>query len=122
MARWLKQLAWISLALAVISGAAWLAGVAADMSGQSLGGVFGSGAIGTVLMRTRIGEDWLLRLALAIAFGAALAWRRRERVGDIAWIGFALSVALLASLAWAGHGASDEGTEARSTSPPICCI
>lgn len=113
LVRRLRELAWISLALAVISGAAWLAGVAADMSGQSMGGVFGSGAIGTVLMRTRIGEDWLVRLALAIAFGATLAWRRRERVGDVAWIGFALSVALLASLAWAGHGASDEGTDGK---------
>jgi len=110
LARRLQRLGWISLALAAISGAAWLVGVAADMSGQNLGDVFGSGAIGTVLMRTRIGEDWLFRLALAIALGATLAWRRRGRVGDVAWIGFALSVALLASLAWAGHGASDEGT------------
>ncbi|HEV2265280.1 MAG TPA: copper homeostasis membrane protein CopD [Stellaceae bacterium] len=113
LARRLKRLAWFSLALAVISGAGWLAGVAADMSGQGLGHVFGSGAVGTVLMRTRIGEDWLLRLALAIAFGATLAWRRHARVGDVAWIGLALSVALLASLAWAGHGASDEGTDGK---------
>ncbi|MGH6975300.1 MAG: copper homeostasis membrane protein CopD, partial [Stellaceae bacterium] len=113
LARRLKRLAWVSLALAVISGAGWLIGVAADMSGQSLGQVFGSGAIGTVLTRTRIGDDWLLRLALAIAFGATLAWRRRGRVGDVAWIGLALSVALLASLAWAGHGASDEGVDGK---------
>lgn len=113
LARRLRRLAWFSLALAVISGAGWLAGVAADMSGQGLGQVFGSGAIGTVLMRTRIGEDWLLRLALAVAFGATLAWRRRARVGDVAWIGLALSVALLASLAWAGHGASDEGVDGK---------
>jgi len=113
LARRLRQLAWINLALAAISGAGWLTGVAADMSGQSLGGVFGSGAIGTVLTRTRIGEDWLLRLALAAAIGGTLAWRRRARIGDVAWIGFALSVALLASLAWAGHGASDEGTDGK---------
>jgi len=113
LARRLKSVAWVSLALAVISGAGWLAGIAADMSGQRLGQVFGSSAIGTVLMRTRIGEDWLLRLALAVAFGATLAWRRRGRVGDIAWIGLALSVVLLASLAWAGHGAADEGIDGK---------
>lgn len=113
LTRRLKRLAWVSLALAVITGAGWIAGVAADMSGQDFGHVFGSDAIGTVLMRTRIGEDWLLRLALAVAFGATLTWRRRGRVGDVAWIGFALSVALLASLAWAGHGASDEGIDGK---------
>ncbi|MBU6507509.1 MAG: copper homeostasis membrane protein CopD [Alphaproteobacteria bacterium] len=113
LSRRLNSLAWISLALAVISGLGWLAGVAADMSGQSLGGVFGSGAVGTALMHTRIGEDWRLRSALVVLLALCLAWNRRRGrfAGDVAWIGLALSVLLLASLAWAGHGAADEGTD-----------
>lgn len=44
LTRRLKRLAWVSLALAVITGAGWIAGVAADMSGQDFGHVFGSDA------------------------------------------------------------------------------
>lgn len=111
--RRLSILAWSSLALALISGAAWLVGVAADMSGQALGSVLGSGVVGTVLMQTRLGEDWLLRLALAVLLAACFAWgRRHERTSaGIAWLALALSVLLLVSLAWSGHGASDEGTD-----------
>ncbi|MGB8182844.1 MAG: hypothetical protein WCF13_10775, partial [Stellaceae bacterium] len=104
----MRLVAWISLALAAISGAAWLAGVAGRMSGEPLGAVFGSGVIGTVLIRTRIGEDWLLRLALIVLLGACMALRSRRK--PIRWIALALSAALFASLTWAGHGAADEGT------------
>src|SRR4029077_21172555 len=46
------RIAWISLALAAISGAAWLVLTAAAMSGLSAAQVFGGGVLWTVLTQT----------------------------------------------------------------------
>jgi putative copper resistance protein D len=104
------NVAWASLALALISGAAWLAGVVSNMSGEPLGALKFA-TIATVLTETRVGKDWLLRLALAVLLGACLiAWNRRAcRPAAIGWAAFGLSALLLVTLAWAGHGAADEG-------------
>jgi len=106
MNRRFRGLAWGSLALALVSGAAWLAATAATMSGQPLAAVLGSGMLTTVLTQTRFGEDWLLRLGLAAAVAVCLvirpvpAWR---------WLALGLASAMLASLAWAGHGGATPG-------------
>jgi len=108
--RRVSVLAWASLALALVSGAAWLAGVAAHMSGEPLGELKSS-TIAIVLTETRVGKDWLVRLALALLLGACLiAWKRRAHwSAAIGWAAFGLSALLLVTLAWAGHGAADEG-------------
>lgn len=109
-----RWLAWASLVLALVSGAAWLAGVAADMSGKPLGAAMNSGTLATVLTETRVGQDWLLRLALAVPLGACLvAWNRRHARGSaaVAWAAFGLGALVLVTLVWAGHGASDEGID-----------
>ncbi|MGH6969804.1 MAG: copper homeostasis membrane protein CopD, partial [Stellaceae bacterium] len=108
----LRTLAWASLTLTLISGAAWLDGVAASMSGKPLGAALSPGVLGIVLDQTRVGQDWLLRLALAVALGACLAARNERRARYrtvIAWLAFGLSTLILASLAWAGHGAATVG-------------
>jgi putative copper resistance protein D len=110
--RRLGWLAWGSLALALVSGAAWLVAVAAGMSGKPLGTALSQGAVSIVLTRTRFGEDWQLRLALAVAVGVCLLMqaRRRWRASRaIGWTGLLLAAAMLASLAWAGHGAATPG-------------
>jgi len=110
--RRLGWLAWASLALAIGSGAAWLVAVAAGMSGKPLGAALSQGAIPIVLTRTQFGEDWLLRLALAVLLGFCLLGRRRRHWranGAISWTALLLAAAMLASLAWAGHGASTPG-------------
>ena len=109
LCRGLGWLAWTSLALAVGSGAAWLVSVAAGMSGKPLGAALLQGAVPIVLTRTQFGEDWLLRLAMAVLLGfCLLGWGRRQwRVnGAIAWTALILAAGMLASLAWAGHAAS----------------
>jgi copper resistance protein D len=113
LGRRLRALAWASLALALVSGAAWLAGIAADMSGKPLGAALGSGVLGVVFNQTRIGEDWLVRLALVVPLGACLAaWHRRARGSVVvAWTAFGLAALVLVTLAWAGHGASDVGID-----------
>jgi putative copper resistance protein D len=106
--RSLAALAWASLALALVSGAAWLAVESSRMSGQPLADALAHGVAMTVLTQTRFGHDWLLRFGLAALLGCCLlARRRRDRTDDaVAWIALALAAPLLATLAWAGHGAA----------------
>ena len=112
MHRQLQWLAWTSLTLAIGSGAAWLVAVAAGMSGKPLGTALWQGAAWVVLTRTRFGEDWLLRFALALALGFCLVvhgsqrWRANRAIG---WTALLLAATMLATLAWAGHGAATPG-------------
>src|SRR5580704_1645812 len=61
----LAAIAWVSLSLTVVSGAAWLALTAQTMSQQPLAAVLSQGVIWTVLSQTHFGNDWLVRLVLA---------------------------------------------------------
>ncbi len=106
--RRLFTLAWVSLLLAIASGAAWLACVASNMSGTPLSGVFQGGVIGIVLTQTRFGEDWMLRAALVIVVAVCLALQARARKHAAGWVGLLAAAAFIASLAWAGHGAAAE--------------
>lgn len=99
-------IAWVSLALALVSGAGWLTATSASMSGQSLASVISQGVMLQVLMQTRFGQDWLVRLGLAALI--ALCILARE-IRIVRWLVFALAAAMLASLAWAGHGGATPG-------------
>ncbi|MGC2413436.1 MAG: copper homeostasis membrane protein CopD [Stellaceae bacterium] len=110
--RQLGWLAWGSLTLALVSGAAWLAAVAASMSGMPLGSALTHGVWGIVLTRTQFGMDWLVRLGLAVLLAGCLLARRRRHATASAADGctaLLLAALLLASLAWAGHGAATPG-------------
>src|SRR5689334_9615168 len=109
--RWLGWLAWLSLALAIGSGAAWLVAVVASMSGRPFGIAFCQDVVPLVLTSTRFGEDWLLRLALAWLVGCCLLALREPRGagGALGWAALLLAALMLASLAWAGHGAATPG-------------
>jgi putative copper resistance protein D len=111
----LNWIAWASLALAVISGAAWLVLTAEAMSQQSLTVVLSQGVLWTVLAETTFGNAWLARFVLAcllaVLFAPALAQRRiKSRPLQAALIIFAAAFA--GSLAWAGHAAGGLGLEA----------
>ncbi len=108
----LSRLSWASLLLAFLSGAAWLAVEAARMSGKPLAAALSPGVIALVLTRTRFGQVWLLRVAVAVLLGICFVVRHRRRgwaSGAIGWAGLALSALLVATLAWAGHGAATPG-------------
>jgi putative copper resistance protein D len=64
--RQLSFIVWLSLAVTVISGAAWLVLTAASVSGQPPVEVFSSGVVWTVLWQTNFGQDWIARLLLAL--------------------------------------------------------
>ncbi|MGH6671339.1 MAG: copper homeostasis membrane protein CopD [Xanthobacteraceae bacterium] len=108
----LAWIAWISLAFAVLSGAAWLVLTASSMSGQPVADVLSQGVLWTVLSQTDFGNDWLARAGLLCLLGAALVPLLSARGTTSAWLKAAalvVAASFVGSLAFAGHGIGDEG-------------
>ncbi len=105
---------WISLAVTVLSGAAWLILQTERMSELSLGQVFQQGAVWTVLSETDFGSAWMARLVMAFVLAAMLprlgpsTWTRSRRLSAA---GIVVSAGLIGTLAWAGHGAAGSDIE-----------
>jgi putative copper resistance protein D len=107
----LNVLAWISLVVAMVSGAVWLIALAQQLSDGTVTAVLQDGIVWIVLTRTGFGTDWIVRLALAVLLGACLPIgaapahlvRRSVAVGAAA--------GLVGSLAFAGHAAAGSGVE-----------
>ena len=111
----LAVIAWISLALALISGAAWLVLTAAAMSGLPAAQVFGDGVLWTVLSQTTFGHDWLVRFVVACALAATLPALLSPRNHKTRWLeatATVLAAAFAGTLAWSGHAAGGLGGEA----------
>jgi len=101
--RWI----WACLVLALISGFGWFLALASGMSGRSLAGAFDPHILGIVLLKTRFGQLFSLRLVLAgLTAFALLLPQRIFRVPALILAAF-----FLGSLAWAGHGADDTGAD-----------
>ena len=72
--RRLAWIAWIGLALTLLSGAAWFVLVAQAISDQPLTSVLSDNSIlQAVLLDTDFGRDWLLRLLLIVLLAGLLA-------------------------------------------------
>ena len=103
---WLLWTMWSSLAVGVVSGAAWLVLLAARIASVPVGEAVSHGAALTVLTDTQFGAVWQIRSALMLVLallvlqrsGAPRVWRDAAAA--------LVAAALLGSLAWAGHGAS----------------
>ena len=111
----LAVIAWIGLALAAISGAAWLVLTTAAMSDLPAAQVVGDGALWTVLSQTVFGRDWLVRLFLACALAATLPALLSRQAHKSPWLEAAavvLAAAFAGALAWSGHAAGGLGGEA----------
>jgi putative copper export protein/mono/diheme cytochrome c family protein len=107
--RQLPRLAAASLALALVTGAAWLVLVSARISGQPVVTALTQGAAATVLSRTRFGQVWSGRFVLMLALTVLLALPPRWRGRWWRWGGLGLAAGALAALAWAGHGGATPG-------------
>jgi putative copper resistance protein D len=110
----LRWIAWLSLALAVLSGAAWLVLTAAEMSGQPPAQVFSQNVLPTVLLQTDFGRDWLARFVLAGVLAAAFGPLLSPQRPPPPWIKAIVMIAaaaLVGSLAWAGHAIGGQGVE-----------
>jgi putative copper resistance protein D len=111
----LAVIAWTGLALALISGAAWLILTAAAMSGLPAAQIFDDGVLWTVLLQTTFGRDWLARFALAGALAATLPALLSPQGHKTRWLEAAatiLAAAFAGTLAWSGHAAGGLGGEA----------
>jgi putative copper resistance protein D len=98
----IRAMAWIGLAITVISGLTLVLLLTISLSDESLGEAVMSGALRDVLNLTQFGLVSQVRLVLAIVLAICLALERW------AWDWFALAAAfgLVASIAWTGHAAS----------------
>jgi len=97
------RLAWASLLLVLATGFAWFLAETASMGGKTPSLTL----LGTVLLQTRFGGIFGLRLGLATVVAIALLLPgNRGR-----WAALVGSTALLGALAWVGHGADDQGAD-----------
>jgi putative copper resistance protein D len=95
------------LAVAVISGAAWLMLFAAELSGHALGEVLADDTALVVLTQTRFGTVWTLRLACSVVLAVAYPLREHRAAALIALASAAL---LLGAVGFAGHSGAAPGT------------
>ncbi len=110
----LALVAWTSLIIALLSGVPWLIIVAESMSGEPLGELYAQGVLGTVLMQTDFGRDWLLRVVLACALGGLFVhlFSVKGAGPRLLQIGAAIVAATYAGgLAWSGHAIGGQGLE-----------
>jgi len=107
-------IAWISLALCVLSGAAWFVLTAASMSGQPLAQIYAQDALWTVLLQTDFGNDWFVRLVAVCALAGTFVPLLSASGAASPWLKTAaaiLAAVLVGSLAFAGHAIGAEGAE-----------
>jgi putative copper resistance protein D len=109
LARFLR-LVWASLAVAVLSGAAWLLLLAADIYDAPVSEVWANGGAWTVATQTRFGRIWSIRLGLAallaLSFTRLLSARQRTGLNYVPAI---LAAAFLITPAWTGHAGAMPG-------------
>ena len=108
------KLLWISLALSVVSGLAWLGLVSARIVGKPLDEVVADGTIWIVLSRTQFGFAWELRFLFGLALAVCLPMRPAKDKAAPIWqevLATLLACAYLGLLAFAGHGGEGLGVE-----------
>jgi putative copper resistance protein D len=98
----------------IVSGVAWVAIEAAEMSGLPLSQALSVDNLGLVLTRTLFGEVWIGRFGLGAALGALLVLIGRsnsERVKlGLAVAATAVAGLYAATLAWSGHAAAAQAS------------
>src|ERR1700722_7933583 len=100
------QTAWISLAIAAISGVIWLQLEAMSMSGLPFGEAMTWWVLSTVLSENQFGLVSEIRFVLAITLAACLAF---DRVMPLRWLALCSALGLMAAIAWTGHAGATLG-------------
>jgi len=95
---------WIALAVAILSGLAWLLWLSSDIYGAPVIEVCLHGDVWTVIAETRFGLVWSIRLILAVLLGALMLWPAERGLQLGAAAGLLILVALI------GHAGATPGT------------
>jgi len=99
----LTLLSWLALAVAILSGAAWLVLLAANILDASIAEVCLHGGAWPVLFDTRFGLVWCIRLVLALLLGLLMLLPARKDFQ------LAIATALVALPALVGHAGATPG-------------
>ena len=94
------RVAWIALAITLLSGVIWLLLEAVSMSGLSPGEAMTPQVLSTVLNETQFGVMTEIRSVLAIILATCLAYDRFPRAD---WLAVAAFAAVTAAAVWAGR-------------------
>jgi putative copper resistance protein D len=107
----LAWLFWISLSLAVLSGAMWLVLLAANISNEPIPVVVSDGTLWTVLTQTQIGFVWIMRLILAALLASWLLFVNPDYTTTFrsGWLPIFCAASFIGSLAWSGHAGGTPG-------------
>jgi copper resistance protein D len=106
------RLVLLGLALALVSGAAWLVLLAQRIGGQSFTEAVDESAW-SLLTQTQFGTIWQLRLVCALILAASLiasSHQGARRPAALEWIALVVGVVFIGTLAWSGHGGATPGS------------
>ena len=112
MRAWQARLMWITLAVGIVSGAAWLVEIAAIISGQTRFEALSNGTAWTVATETQFGHAWTIRLVAATFLaGWLLVFAATDTASLSRWRWVPLGVAgcFVGAIAWAGHSGATPG-------------
>jgi copper resistance protein D len=102
----IRRVAWVGLAITVVSGAIWLLLEAVAMSGLAFSEAITADVLSTVVNETQFGLVLEIRSVLAIILAACLAY---DRLPPARWLALASALGLVAAIAWTGHAGSTPG-------------
>jgi len=109
--RRLTEIVGCNLAIAVVSGVAWLLLVAANIGGEPIKDAFADGTLSSVLTDTRFGQVSIIRLGIAILLAASL-WSPATG-GWRVCLSVLLAASLIGAMAWPGHAGATPGWAGR---------
>lgn len=112
MRTWFARTNWTALAAALVSGAAWLVLLSAEIGEVPAAQALSEGWPWLVLTQTTFGTVWTVRLAMiALLAGLLLAPRARGGAFILDVISAALAASAAAAIAWTGHAMGMEGID-----------
>jgi copper resistance protein D len=101
-----RKVAWIGLAVTVLTGAIWLFLLTMRMTGLSFGDALSRDALGTVIGETQFGQASSIRLLFSLILAGCLIF---DRVAVLRWLALASALGLAAGIAWTGHAGGTPG-------------
>src|SRR5215469_15745980 len=101
--------AWVSVALALLSAVPWLLFVAQSISAEPISSVISQRIFLTVVTSTQFGHAWIIGTGILVALLPFTVKLGRNRTLDAT--GVVLAATGLATIAWQGHAGAEEGVE-----------